>query len=337
MPLVDFLTLVSQLSGSPVSVGSEQLQMAGISPRERVSLDARDISLDEVLTQVLEPLRLKYVVDGPQVIVVRKDADQVREIEYPIDDLVSDDTSAEQLADWVRQLVAPASWQESGLEIVGDSLRIEQSQRVHYQVLIFLERLRLVRGLSTRSRYPVERLAPTPLHAAMATRLTAPALFTFSRETPLGEVFLHWQRELDLPLLIDWPSLAEVQLWPESTVICAVAARPWQEVLTDVLDPLGLNWRATTGGAIEISSAEQCQRDPQLELYPLSSAEPVDATQILNGLREHILKNRTPATAEQKTRLAFDPTGPTILALQPATAQREILAWLIEQGLFRQP
>ncbi|MCH8839902.1 MAG: hypothetical protein IH831_04360, partial [Planctomycetes bacterium] len=127
MSLVDFFSLVSQLSGSPVSVGSEQLLMAGISPRKRVSLDALDIRLDEALTRVLEPLRLEYVVDGEQVIVVRKDAARVREIEYPIDDLVSSATSAEQLADWVRQLVAPTSWQEATLEIADDSLRIEQS------------------------------------------------------------------------------------------------------------------------------------------------------------------------------------------------------------------
>ena len=337
MRLVDFLTLVSQLSGSPVSVGSEQLLMAGISPRKQVSLAASDISLDEALTRVLEPLRLEHVVDGPQVILLRKDSDQVREIDYPIDDLVSDDTDAEQLANWLRQLVAPTSWQGAPLEFADQSFRIQQSQRVHYQVLVFLERMRLVRGLSTRSSYPVERFAPTPLHAAMAERLTAPALFTFSRETPLSEVFLHWQRELDLPLLVDWPALAELQLWPESTVICAVADRPWHDVLTDVLEPLGLDWRATIGGAIEISSAEQFARDLQLELYPLISDKPTDADQILQGLRDHFSQNRLAALEASDTELVFDPTAPAILALQPATAQREILAWLVEQGLFRQP
>ncbi|MCH8839655.1 MAG: hypothetical protein IH831_03070 [Planctomycetes bacterium] len=202
---------------------------------------------------------------------------------------------------------------------------------------MFLERLRLVRGLSPRSRYPVERLAPTPLHAAMAERLSAPALFTFSRETPLGEVFLHWQRELDLPLLVDWPALAEVELWPNSTIICAVPDCVWHEALADVLEPLGLDWRAAAGGAIEISSAEQLQRDLQLELYPLISDEPTDANQILSRLREHVSKTQGATTGQSKTEFVFDRTAPAILALQPATAQREILALLVEQGLFRQP
>ena len=72
-----------------------------------------------------------------------------------------------------------------------------------------------------------------------------------------------------MPLLIDWPALAEVDLWPESTIVCAVADKTWEEALSEVLEPLGLDWRATFGGAIEISSAEKLARDPQLELYPL--------------------------------------------------------------------
>lgn len=336
MRLVDFLSLVSQLSGCPVSVGAEQLLLAGISPREKVTLAARDIRLDEALSRVLDPLRLEYVVEGPQVIVVRQDADRVREIDYPIDDLVSSDTEAQQLAEWVRQLVAMKSWTGATLEIDGDSLRINQSQRVHYQILVFLERLRLLRGLSTRSRYPVERLAPTPLQAAMAERLAGPAQFTFSQETPLAEVFQHWQRELDLPLLVDWPSLAEVQLWPESTVICAVADRPWQEVLSEVLESMDLQWRVTFGGAINISSAEQIQSGPQLELYPLVSLEATDSNQVLDSLRYRLSQTQHVVTTELRTAIVFDPTTPAIFALQPAQAQREILTWLQEQGLFRQ-
>ena len=101
MPLVDFLTLMSQLGGVPVSIGSEHLQMAGISPREPVSLDMRDKSLDELLAQVLDPLRLEHEFQGPQVVVVRQGADQVREIDYPVDDLK---TKPEQLAAWIRAI-----------------------------------------------------------------------------------------------------------------------------------------------------------------------------------------------------------------------------------------
>ena len=335
--LIDFLTLVAQLSGSPVSVSAEQLQMAGISPRKRVSLNVTDITLDEALTQVLDPLRLEFALDGPQVIVRRKGASQVREIEYPIDDLASDDAEAKQLANWVRRLVVPASWQEGSLTIDGESFRISQSQQVHYQVLVFLERLRLVRNLPTRSRYPVERLVPTPLQAAMAGRLSAPALFTFSRETSFTEVLLHWQRELDLPLLVDWPTLAEAELWPESTIVCAVADEPWDKALSKVLEPLDLDWRPACGGAIEISSVKRFEADQQLELYRLTSKQPLDREKLALNLQKHLDRVFPTGARESVSSLIVDPEGPAVLALQPATAHRAILSWLIEQKLFHQP
>lgn len=324
MPLVDYLTLMSQLGGVPVSVGSEQLLMAGISPRRQVSLDAKDITLDEALARVLDPLRLEHEFQGPQVVVVRQGADQVREIEYPIDDL---GTSGEQLAGLVKQFVAPTSWQQGSLEIADDSLRIEQTQRVHYQVLVFLERLRLVSGLTPRSRYPIQRLAPTPLHGAMAERLAGPALFTFSRETPLAEVLLHWQREIDVPLLIDWPALAEADLWPESTIVCAVADTTWGAALDEVLEPLGLDWRATFGGAIEISSAERLQHDMQLELYPLVREKTADCEAAVSALKQQLVAT--------EGDLTFDPEASALIARQPASAQRQILAWLTEHHLLR--
>jgi hypothetical protein len=326
MALVDFISLLSQLGGVPVSVGSEQLLMAGISPRQQVSLDAQDITLDAALVRVLDPLRLEHEFQGPQVVVVRQGADQVREIEYPINDL---GTSGEELAAWLKQIVAPTSWQVGALKIADGSLSIKQTQRVHYQVLMFLERLRLMSGMSPRSRYPVQRLAPTPLHGALAERLAAPGLFTFSRETPLADVFLHWQREIDVPLLVDWPALAEVDLWPESTIVCAVADQTWSAALDEVLEPLGLDWRATFGGAIEISSAERLHRDMQLDLYPLRRDKAADSAAAISALKEHL----SPTEGD----LIFDPAVNVLIARQPASAQRQILAWLVEHDLIRVP
>ncbi len=326
MALVDFLSLVSQLGGVPVSVGSEHLLMAGISPRQQVSLDAQNITLDAALARVLDPLRLEHEFQGPQVVVVRQGADQVREIEYPIDDLR---TGGEELAAWLKLIVAPTNWSAGALEIAGDSLRIKQTQRVHYQVLMFLERLRLMSGLSPRSRYPVQRLAPTPLHEAMAERLAAPALFTFTRETPLAEVFLHWQREIDVPLLVDWPALAEADLWPESTIVCAVADQTWGAALDDVLEPLGLDWRATFGGAIEISSAERFQRDMQLDLYPLRRDKAADYAAAISAFKERL--------SQTEGELIFDPAADVLIARQPASAQRQLLAWLTERKMLRVP
>ncbi len=272
MPLLNFLTLVSQLAGVPVSVTPEQLLMAGITPGRTVSLDVKATSLADALAKVLTPLRLEATTLGPQIVIVRQDAAKVRGIDYPIDDLLGSQTTSAQFADWIEKLIACESWQTAGGEgqitASEKSLRIEQTQSVQYQVLFFLERIRLAKDMPLRSRYPERLLSAKPYRVGIADRLTAPATFTFSHETPLAEVFHYWQGEAGLPIFVDWPSLATVKLWPDSHITCAITNEPWQDALDTVLAPLGLGWRPAPGGAIQITSRARIETEPQLEIYP---------------------------------------------------------------------
>lgn len=338
MPLGHFLDLVARLGGVPISVAPEQLQMAGITARQEVSLDEREIRLDDVLRRALKPLHLEPVVQGPQVLIVRENADKPRDIDYPIADLLSPTTTAENLARWIRQLIAPTTWQSAGgtgtLQASSDSLRIHHVQQVQYQVLLFLERMRLARKLPPRSRYPVQRIAPAPAYAVLADQLNASTTFTFSHYTPLREIFRHWQSELDAPLLVDWPALGELNLWPRTRVACAAANEPWQQALDEVLEPLGLAWQAVVGGAIQISTVDKVRTATQLELYRLRPNVGQDADRFLSEMRR---QTETPTADEipsSPTVLIYDAGENLLFALEGAASQRRIHQWLAEQGLL---
>jgi hypothetical protein len=247
--------------------------MAGISPGKPISVDATETSLADALQKVLGPLHLEAVADGPQVVIVRQDAGKVRNVDYPIDDLLGSKTTPQEFAKWIEQLVVPESWQANGgdgkITITGNTLKVEQAQAVQYQVLFFLERIRLAKDIPLRSRYPERLLSAKPYAVGIADRLTAPNTFTFSHDTPLAEVFHHWQGEAGLPIFVDWPALASVKIWPDSLVTCAITAKPWHEALDTVLEPLGLGWRAAPGGAIQITSRARINTEPQLDIYPV--------------------------------------------------------------------
>ncbi len=308
--LVDCLRLFSQLSGVPVSIAPEQLLMAGITPRRKVSLDARETSLGEMLREVLQPLRLEYSTRGAQVVLHRQNAAKVREITYPVEDLVETGTSAHQLAQWVEQLIAPETWHvaegKGTLTIDAESLQISHTQAVQYQVLILLERLRLSRGLPPKSRYPVERLTGTPANLVHEHDLVRATTFTFSQFTPFDEVVTYWQTELGIPLLVDWPALAEHEVWPSTTIACAIVDQPWSTALDKVLEPLDLGWRTVAGGAMEITSVEKVQSEMQLEVYAIRPGVDLSVVQL-------------PAD------FAFlDSSGHALLVLQPAAAQHSL-------------
>jgi len=333
LSLGDCCHLFSQLSGVPVSVAPEQLLMAAITPRKKVSFSASDVSLETMLRELLEPLRLEVVTRGPQVVVMRKAATKIREVTYPIDDLVTEATGADELAGWVKQLIAPTTWLSVGgqgtLETAASSLRIKQTQQVQYQILIFLERLRLARSLPVKSRYPVQRLAGQPTNLVLRNNLTTTTTFNFSRLTALDEVFIHWQTELGVPLLIDWPALAELEFWPESTIACAINNEPWSRALERVLEPLGLGWRAVTGGAIEITSAKKVHSELQLEIYPLRGDLDSAAQQIINRIAA--LPQGPPAQAA----ILIDPVGKVLLSYQPAVTQLAVFRQLERQQFLR--
>lgn len=330
LPLIDALQLVAQLSGQPVSVAPEHLLMAGITSQKKVSLEASDTSLAEVLEKILSPLRLEYETSGPHVIVQRQEASKLREINYPVDDLLSDELSVEQLRGWIEQLVAPNTWQSAGgsgiIESGTESLRVTQPQQVQYQILILLERLRLARNLPPQSRYPVARLAGSPASMVLEDKLAASTTFTFTQLTTLDEIFAHWQTELGAPLLVDWPALAELNRRPATVIAYAIVEEPWHDALDKVLAPLGLGWRAATGGALEITSATKIQNELQLELFTVSQAGQTliaDLRSVANG-----------SGANQAAAIVYDPQGKVVIASQPASALRAIYRQLRDQNLL---
>jgi len=334
MPLSDLLNLISQLGGVPISVAPQQLQMAGITSRQSVSLDLKDFSLAEALRKTLEPLHLEVTTVGPQAVIVRKDAAKIRTIEYPLDDLLDSATSREDVVGWVEQLVVPTAQPPLGKNILlktsKHTMSLEQPQHFQYQVLIFLERLRLARGIQPRSRFPVKRLAGTAANVALAERIQAPTTFTFSHYTSASEIVRYWQQELGVPILVDWPALAKLGLWPNSRIACAVENKPWSAAFDQVLEPLGLGWRAVVGGTIEITSAEKVQAELQLELYQLSQKLGDQTDQVLDELRS-IADNG--GNENQPSAIAYDSSGKVLIVLQPAAAQRLVYQWLVDEEL----
>jgi len=337
MALGDFLRFVSRMAAVPVSIAPEELQMAGITARREVSLDVKEANLNEALRNVLGPLHLEHVVEGPLVRVVRKGGSKLREVTYPLDDL-SSTASVEEVAEWVEQLVAPTEWQAVGgegkLQLLASSLKIKQTQRVQYELLIFLERLRLANELLPRSRFPIKQLSSKPAHMMLASRLEAPTVFTFSRFTALQEIVRHWQAELGVPVIVDWPALAEADLWPQSRIICSIDNQPWHVALSEVLAPLGLGWRATAGEMLEITTSQKVQTQPVLELYTLSQAPDTGADRLLAELTSVAKVQTSDADGVGPTAVEYDSSSHVLFVLQPASAQRSVWNWLVRNRLL---
>jgi hypothetical protein len=251
--------------------------------------------------------------------------------------LAGDDAANEQLAATIQKVVAPESWESAGgtgtIVVDDKQLKIETGEAIQYDVLLLLERSRAALGLSPRSKYPAALIGYEAAPIALAQRLGAPATFTFSQYAPLREIFRHWQEEMQVAVLVDWPALADLRLWPNTRIACSSAGKPWEAALDEVLTPLGLAWRPIDKRTIEITTLEKGASAPLLEIYRLNR-------EALAGVDDLVTQMNKLAASDENARNAphgaviLDGEHGLLLVRQPATIQRQIAASLSKMGLL---
>jgi hypothetical protein len=325
MPLAQFLNFATSLSAVPVSVAPEELRLAAASASAPISVDAKEATIEQILTAALKPLRLAPNAEGGQIVLQRVLTGGRRELAYPVDDLIDDD--GRELAAWVREFVAPESWKSAGgageLTIEAGSLRVDHVERVGFETLLFLERYRIAQGLAPRSKYPAALLAARSMSEELTQRLSAPTTFTFSRPTSVAEVFGWWQDEMGAAVLVDWPALAEQRLTPHSRVTASVVNQPWTDALAAVLEPLGLGWRTVDSRTIEITSLATLRTQPVLELYRLES----DGADVLARVKQLEVEAGASAGAG-----VYDAKRRVLIVRAPSAIQARLAEWLAGEG-----
>jgi hypothetical protein len=332
LPLNRFLELATSLSGIPVSVDPWELRLAAVAPARAISVDLERSTVESILQQTLRPLRLEAKVEGPQVVVRRPGLEGVREIAYPVADLISEDFPAEAVADWIRELIAPDTWSAvtgGKIQVDGNRLRISQQQRIQYEILFFLERLRVARGLPPKSRYPVERLPLEAPDIELMDLLASRTTFTFSEYTPLSEVVRFWEDQSGLAILVDWPSLQSVGLWPQSQIACRALDKPWSEALDEILAPLDLSWRVVDSHTLQIASSTRHLATTTIAWYHL----PEPPTDPVAGWRARIeqLVAATPG-APEKWSVVWDAPSERLIVRQCPAVQRRIARMLRDEA-----
>ena len=288
LPLHRAVAMLTELTAIPITLDPAALRMAGISVDQPVAIRGTNATADDLIRTTLAAAKLQYQQRGDQLIIVRSGADAVGTREYRVEDLFAPGAAnVSEFGGLIQTLVVPQSWTGQGgdgrLAVNNKQLTVTQTQAVHYDALIFCERLRKARGLPLQSKYPATLLRTKPLEAALAPRLDRHSTFSFVTWTTLPLVFRHWEQEMDLTLLVDWSALADVQLGPTSTIACAIEDVSWRDALEGVLEPLGLAWVPVDENTIQITSRGAAESHQYIEFYPLANVS--DTESLVTGLR----------------------------------------------------
>jgi len=274
MPLDRALRLLGELTGMSITIDPAALAFAAVPADHKVSLRGTNITIAELILQSAGPLRLELEERGEQWIVRRSGAEKVRAKPYPFDDLLPAGGNAQAMADLLQTLLPDL---RAKLQVKGKQISIDGPAADHMRVAIFCERLRMARGLKPRSRYPQSLLRTTPAVAHLQPMLDRKTTFTFVAQTPVSEIFEHWRRTTGLVILVDWASLADIDLTPRSTIACSVNDRPWRDALDGVLGELSLGWRMVDDRTLQITTATVAATALRsVEFYPLDDVRRVE-------------------------------------------------------------
>jgi hypothetical protein len=338
MPLGEAVKPVASIGAINVSFDLDAMEELGVSLRDPVTLDAAG-SVDSLLRQIAAARGMALTVNNGQVLFTcppefRQD---LRSMRYTVSDLTHGDArEAAALAALIERFVAPESWRGAGgsgsIEASSpDVLQVTQSGHGHYQTIVFCEKLRIARGLPIKSRMDPKKLSLESRTYRAKAILGHVTSVNIGVATPLSEILEQFKQPTGTEILIDRPSLAAAGVSENIATKLRSENLPQGIVLRQLLEPLGLAWRAVDAGMLQVTSKDTASTRQDLEFYSLRDHL---AGQQPQALIEKIKAAAAAAGGDAKNSGAvyYDPASQSVIVLQTQPVQQVIEALLARSG-----
>jgi hypothetical protein len=271
LPLKRALDLVSQLSTIRISYDWDSLVDPGVLDKP-VTLDLRDRTIAQSLTEILSSAGLVSVPVGDQLLVGPPTMNdrQPTIVEYPIAELLGDDAQAvPRLIDLIRDFVAPETWPapavSKAIGVTGTTLVVSQPPAVQRELALFLDRLRMARGKMPRD-------SKTTLATRLARAgdvLSKPVTMNFRPGEPLPTVLDFLEKATGATITVDYPALISTGFQGDEPIGCAADKHPLADVLTSLCRPREWSWRVVGEKTIDLTTREALRRRSYVEFYKL--------------------------------------------------------------------
>ncbi len=324
MPLNDFLRFVANLSTIPITLIPDALRWSDVAADTPVSAHQKETTTRRLLEDVVESQGLALRLAGDQLLITLPEAGVHRQ-RVAVADLAASPPEMTALQNDITRLVAPESWQTAGglgrIAVDADELVVQQSSAAHRQVIEFLEKLRLARGLSPSTDVggPKSNLASRTARCrdALQARIT----LNFFQPTPLDVVIDRLAKSAKCHLLIDWQALTGAGWNADTQVTLTITNTPLVDALNELLTPRGLAHRCVDSGLLQVTTADKLHRNSEFEIYPVPDLiGRGSAADVLAGVRE---KMGTAWLADERAaiQLDVDKASRSILACLPQPGQ----------------
>lgn len=283
LPLSQFVSLWSNLSGIPTGINLDSLTAAGIDRNQNLSLAmVQSATLGSLVEQLGEPIGLQAVARENRFLeLVAPDSaiEQKLPAAISLAGLVAPDAEA-WLIESLPKLFPDRSlaWKIEG----GKLLRPLADSGEALEPLAWFAAVRLLEGWRQAAGLPstLPEYEPSLLSASLVAPSDVSGLDFVLQQVqpearPLAQVIPRICREAGLHAWIDWPAVASIGVGPQTTALVLTSQRPLRRALADYASEFSLVVAVLDKQTLWLTSNQSYRRAPQLYVIP-SNGESAD-------------------------------------------------------------
>lgn len=277
LPLPQFVSLWSNLSGIPTAVDLDALAAAGFDPRQPLGINlVQSTTVGDLASSLGQAIGLEAAPHENRFLRLTVSAaaiDAKLPNALPVADLVTDQAAQQWLIEALTQLEPSAAGQWAFADGQLARPRTVDGQLLDplkwFAVVRLLEGWRIAAGQSpTQTQY-----TPQQLSAKFTTPAEVPGLEHVLKEVspqsrPVSTVLPRVCREANVHAWIDWPQVGAVGLGPQSTAVFVTAGRPLRNVLADYASEFSLVVAVLDEQSLWFTSNQAYRRTPRLFVIP---------------------------------------------------------------------
>ncbi|REK25371.1 MAG: hypothetical protein DWQ42_11660 [Planctomycetota bacterium] len=326
-----FASAMSQLSTVPIEYDAATLHRVGHDADDTIRLQTIGATTAEVLDKAFGQWGLTYRATGSRVLVVVPPAQDatLRRVRYRVADLAAGSRAVDQLSQDIRTLCGPTTWDAQGgrgtIESHGGELVVRQALDVHYEIYRLLGSLRVAR----RGR-PAEPRASKRFDLTTRAELAATLGAKEVSMRPLpGDTLARVARRLSagtgIAIAIDELALLEAGTTSKEEVEFQVDTQPLGATLTELLEPLGLEYWFVNREIIQVTTPVALAKTACVEFYDLGEFQLDDegVTRLIERIEAQVAPESWSDSPVAAT-MRYDAPSRYLVVRQTPIVQREL-------------
>ncbi|RCS41426.1 hypothetical protein DTL42_22990 [Bremerella cremea] len=319
MPLNEFTSFVTQMSTAPVTLDPLALAYAEIGATKPISVQQSQTSVEGILRAAVHPFGLDVVATqhSARLQITQPLDGHERTMRLQVDDMASDAKEVADLAYLLTRLVEPLSWNHSrgkGLYRVDpDAIMITQNEVAQFKSMVFLEKMRVARGLTPKSSYSQDLFNLKSRTDQLAPALGKSVNLQIVVPTPMYKVIDQLEKKTGLDILCDWDSLALNKLGPATPVTLTASGTTAGETLNHFCKSWKLAALPINSHTVQLVSESSAPVMPWIEFYDIREMNlgKSQATAMINAAKRELSDLRKTGYGE----VLYDPVSKQLLAL----------------------